>query len=210
MGTLSCAVGVLGIRTQKEYGLRLADCGDVDDSASEMECRSLGQGVRDFLTQKGSRAERHGESCAVLFWRHRRYTQADLSSNCGDSNEHPIRESRVAVGPQAAAELRSAGRHEGGRPTRDEEIHEHSREGARRDAPGGRSVFAGLGFHEFVCRARWTADGGSGVEPGSVLFAELFGGSGVARATQSGAEADAGESAAVCGDAGGAAGDQRD
>jgi hypothetical protein len=42
--------------------------------------------------------------------------------------------------------------------------------------------------------ARWTADGGSGVEPGSVLFARFFAGggpfyfrSGQVRATQSGA-----------------------
>src|SRR5258708_24820246 len=85
--------------------------------------------------------------------------------------------------------------------------HEHPREGARRDAPGGRSVFAGVAFHEFVCRTRWTANGGSGVEPGSVLFAKFFAGRSV-RTTQSRTEADAGESASVRGDTGGAASDQ--
>src|SRR5260370_2938301 len=106
------------------------------------------------------------------------------------------------------AELRSAWTAEGGCPhasgvTR--EIHEHSGEGARRDAPGGRSVFAGMGIHEFVCRAGWTADGGSRVEPGAVLFSQLFA-NGNARNPQSGAEADAGELPPGPGAPGGAAG----
>ena len=50
------------------------------------------------------------------------------------------------------------------------EIHEHSRESARRDAAGGRSVFAGLARHEFVGWTRWAADSGSGVEPGPIFL----------------------------------------
>src|SRR5260370_28863342 len=136
-----------------------------------------------------------GESCAVLFGQ-KNFTTKKLHH-------------RVHGGTRGnTAELRAAWTAEGGCPhasgvTR--EIHEHSGEGARRDAPGGRSVFAGMGIHEFVCRAGWTADGGSGVEPGSVLFAELFA-NGNARNPQSGAEADAGESAAVLGDGRGAEG----
>jgi len=74
------------------------------------------------------------------------------------------------------------------------EIHEHSRESARRFAPDGKSVFAGMALYEFAGLARWTADGGSGVEPGPTLFARVFSGGGVdfrsgqVRAAQPGAE----------------------
>jgi NADH-quinone oxidoreductase subunit L len=92
------------------------------------------------------------------------------------------------------------------------EIHEHSRAGARRDAPGGRSVAAGVGVGEVVCASRkhWAADGGSGVEPGPVLsFGRCLFAGGDTCPTQLCVETYTGEFAAVCGDSGGSAGDQR-
>src|ERR1700739_1315354 len=66
-------------------------------------------------------------------------------------------------------------------------------------------------------RAGRPADDGSGVEPGSVLTWSVavagFAGNGIARRNFRGArgvaEKDAGNAATVCGDSGGAAGDQR-
>ena len=44
-----------------------------------------------------------------------------------------------------------------------------------------------LAFCEFVCWTRWTADGGSGVEPGPVFLRRVFRAPGCTGNTQSGA-----------------------
>jgi hypothetical protein len=62
-------------------------------------------------------------------------------------------------------------------------------------------------INELACRSWWTANGGSGVEPGPVFFSEFFAvrNSGAAHA---GAETDADKSAEVSGDSSSAASDQ--